>query len=400
MGTLGGYGCRMSVAAPKSTPRPHFAALDGFRGLLALFVAVYHTIWMSWPNASAFLNNGAVIIDLFFAFSGFLMFTLYADRLGPDGAVRDFMAKRFARLFPLHLFMLAAFVGFAVLRLAAHAYGLAQSDPGEVLPFQPGAVDSWRNLLAHLTMTHAMGGADSLAFNPPSWTVGAEFYTYAAFAGVAAVFAGRKLGPVGAAALLVGIVALYATLALVKPDMDVTFDLGLLRCLAGFAIGCLAARARQLGWFTLGRQATPVEVSVLALSIAFTVYCGGKLQFFVGPVLFLFVVVFTQDKGAVSRLMSARPFPMLARISYSVYLTHVLIAIGFDIVVGQALGGVWPDWRAHHGFGTLLLLPYIATVIGVSLLTYRFVELPGGQWLRHRLCQRQRPAVDEAVPAR
>ena len=388
----------MDRPRPTSEPRrPHFAALDGFRGLLALAVAIYHTIWLSYPNSSAFLNNGAVIIDLFFAFSGFLMFRLYAERLQADAAIRDFMAKRFARLMPMHLFMLAAFVGFALLRLVAHEVGLAHSEPGEVLPFEPGAREGWRNLFAHLSLTHAMGGADALAYNPPSWTVGAEFYTYAIFAGVVGWLGARAWGRAGVAVMLFGIVATYTMLASLKPDMDITFDLGFFRCLAGFFVGGLAWRAREVGWLTIRSRAGSAEWATLLGAIAFTVWCGGRAQFLVGPVLFVFLLVFTQDRGPLSRLLSARPFPFLARISYSVYLSHVLIAIGFDIVASLALGPVWPEWRTHEAFGTLLLVPYLAVVIGVSALTYRFVEVPGGRWLRRRFCARTQPAVDASA---
>ena len=382
----------MSGAVPQS--RPHFAALDGFRGLLALVVAVYHTIWLSWPNSSAFLNNGAVIIDLFFAFSGFLMCTLYARSMAGDGRIRDFMTKRAARLMPLHLFMLAAFAAFAVARLLAHDFGIAGREAGEILPFEPGAAESWRNLAAHLTLTHAMGGADRLAFNPPSWTVGAEFYTYALFAGVAAVF-GRKLWQgYGIAAIIALTVALYAALFAVAPDMDLTHDLGFLRCVAGFTVGALAWRARDHGWFELMRRASLWEWLILLGAVAFVVWCGGGAQFLVGPVLFGFVVVFTQDRGAISRWLAAPVFGFLARISYSVYMVHVLIAIGFDIALGLLLGGTWPEWRVTESFGTVLLVPYLAVVIGVSTLTYRFVEVPGGRCIRRRLRASVPPALD------
>lgn len=379
------------------TQRPHYAALDGFRGLLALFVAVYHTIWLSYPNSSAFLNNGAVIIDLFFAFSGFLMFSLYAETLQREGAVRDFMVRRFARLMPMHLFMLGAFVAFALARLLAHEIGLASHEAGEVLPFQPGAVESWRNLLAHLTLTHASGGADQLAFNPPSWTVGAEFWTYALFAVVAAALGRRAWSGWGVWAMIAVITAIYACLFALKPSMDITHDLGWVRCVAGFLVGGLAWRIRDAEGFRVGRPALVEWATVIGATL-FTILCAGKGQFLVGPVLLLFVVVFTQDRGPVSRLLSARPFPFLARISYSVYLSHVLIAIAFDIAAGQTVGAVWPEWRVHEGFGTLLLVPYLAVVIGVSALTYRYVEVPGGRWLKRVLSAQPQRTVD-ALPA-
>jgi len=114
----------------------YYSALDGFRGLLAIFVAIYHTIWISHPQEWRFFGNGPVIIDLFFAFSGFLMWRLYADRLETSVQAKAFIKRRFARLYPLHVFMLFVFVAYALARLLAHKFGFSEHNPGEVLPFQ------------------------------------------------------------------------------------------------------------------------------------------------------------------------------------------------------------------------------------------------------------------------
>ena len=370
----------------------YFAALDGFRGLLALTVAIYHTIWISTINSSAFFNNGPVIIDLFFVFSGFLMFTLYARKLKDAASARSFLVKRFARLYPLHLFMLAVFVAFAAARLWAHKIGLASHQAGEILPFQAGADENWRALIAHLTMTHAMGGADSLTFNPPSWTIGAEFYTYFLFIGFMLLMARRTFGKGIALGLTAAIAGVYAVLAGLKPDMDITYDLGVLRCAAGFFIGVLAARLFQNGPSKIvTRHASLIEALVLAGSVAFVIFCAGKAQFLVGPVLFLFVYVFAHDGGVISRLMSGRIFGFLARISYSVYMIHVIIAIFFGIFAERFIAGNFPNWNVSGWGGDLLLIPYLACVILASYLTYKFVEIPGGRFLRRLFSPKSTP---------
>lgn len=378
-----------------SADRHHFVALDGFRGVLALFVAVYHTIWLSWPNSTAFLDNGAVIIDLFFAFSGFLMFTLYGGLLQRRGAVRDFMIRRFARLMPLHLFMLAVFVGFSVLRLLAHHWGIAHQDAGEILPFEAGAVESARNLLAHLTLTHAMSGADQLAFNPPSWTVGAEFYTYILFAALMVAWGTRKIGWGAMAGLGLIVASIYAYIWTQKPDLNITYDLGFLRCVAGFFTGVIAAFWVKTNPINFGRFATYAEAFTLIGATLFVIYCPGKAQFFVAPILLIFIAVFSSDAGLISKGLGAPVFGFLAKISYSVYLTHVIIAIGFEIAFNIVLGPFWPEWSVHHGFGTLLLVPYLVVVIAVSTLTYHGIERPGGRWVRSVM--RRRP-VKRAMP--
>jgi len=128
------------------TEQDYYAALDGFRGLLAVFVAIYHTIWISHPQTWSFFENGPVIIDLFFAFSGFLMWRLYSNRLETVDQAKAFMKRRFARLYPLHFFMTFVFLAFAIVRVLAHKMGFAEQTVGEILPFEAGASETWFSL--------------------------------------------------------------------------------------------------------------------------------------------------------------------------------------------------------------------------------------------------------------
>ncbi len=356
----------------------YFAALDGFRGLLAIFVAVYHTIWLSHPNQWAFFNNGPVIIDLFFAFSGFLMWRLYSETISTPGQVAGFLKRRFARLYPLHLFMTVVFMGFAVLRLVAHKVGLATTTPGEILPFESGAAETWAALFQHLTLTQSLGLSDSLSFNPPSWTIGAEFCAYLVFAAI--MLWAKPKRAVDFALMAVAVGVLYFGLSRVGENLNLTYDFGFWRCCAGFFTGVLTAKlySKTQALFQKGStlQMTVLEVVTLLGSIGFVVYAGGKTQFFVAPVLLIFVLVFAQDGGLISRFMSGRVFRYLAKISYSVYMTHVIVAIGFAIVIEAVLGELPRD----HA-GDLWLVFYLCAVIGVSHLTQRYVERPGGKWV-------------------
>jgi len=366
----------------------YFAALDGFRGLLALFVAIHHTTWFSYLNYRSFINEGFIIIDVFFAFSGFLMYTLYQGKLTDKASCVNFMQRRFARLYPIHLFMVLVFLSFAVLRVVAHKVGIAEHEVGEILPFSAGSAEGWGSLLSNLTLTHSMGLHDSLAFNFPSWTISVEFFAYFIFMAMMVWLPPKKGWHFGLIMLLV--LMIYAGLSRVKPNMDITYDYGFFRCLGGFFTGVVAAwiygeRRRKNN--DMARPnfalATCLEVATIVLSVAFILYFKGPLQFMVAPVIFCFIFVFASDGGAVSRFMSLPVFGYLAKISYSVYMVHVIIAIAFSIiglrlfpdylVVGDVENGLWGD---------MFLIPYLLCVIGVSHFTWKFIEIPGGKFLR------------------
>lgn len=362
----------------------YFRALDGFRGALAVFVAIYHTSWLSYINSTRFLDNGTVIIDLFFALSGFLMFILYSQSLSNGLEVRKFLTRRFARLYPLHLFTLFMALGYCVFRLLIAYSGLAETEPGESLPFQPGSPNTLYSFMMHVFLLHSMGVTEALSFNVPSWTISVEFFTYIVFAGVT-VFA-RPHKAWHFLCITMGCFLIYFALSHVKPNMNITYDYGFFRCMAGFFLGGVAAFLFSKSQAIFAKlsflKKTALEGVVIAGSTAFVIYCPGKLQFFVGPILLIFITVFAFDGGAISKFMSHKFFAYLAKISYSIYMVHFVIALMFGILLHSVLPLVLGSaWEVSQGTGDLFLLPYLAVVIGVSHLTQRYVEVPGGKWV-------------------
>ena len=369
------------IPAKQAQPQ-YFAALDGFRGVLALMIAVYHTMWMSHANSSALLTNGPVLVDIFFVFSGFLMFTLYDGRLNSGADGKAFIKRRLARIYPIHFVMLLVALMYAFARLAAHWVGLATVTPGEILPFQPGATETLQSFISNLTLTQSMGFHDHLSYNMPSWTVSVEFWTYFVFLGM--MLWARPKKPWHFMVIAALIAVNYYVLSRLKPDMDFHYDLGFWRCLGGFFTGVLVAYIHRMvrpkfqkmqlsNWL-----ATLIELVVLFILVGFVIYFPGKAQFFIAPVAFIFVLGFSFDMGGVSGFMGTRVLRYLGKISYSVYMVHILISLCFSIVAEMILPRLFgPLWNATQVPGDLMLIPYLALVIVISHFTYKYVEMPG-----------------------
>ncbi|MEP1229433.1 MAG: acyltransferase [Litorimonas sp.] len=388
------------ISSPQNKPI-YFGALDGFRGVFALLVAVHHSAWFSYLNYRSFIDQAFVIIDLFFAFSGFLLYTLYHNKLSNRDECKAFMKRRFARLYPLHLFMLLVFIAYAGVRILANKVGVSDLGADEILPFHAGAPENWASILSNLTLTHSMGVHDYLSFNYPSWTVSVEFFTYFLFMALMVWLPPRKIWHFVLMGL--GVIAIYYGLSQVPPKdgftpkMDITYNFGFFRCVAGFFIGVIVARiygivrAKDLSPLRWNVTIwTLIELGMIVIGGVFLVYFQGPLQFYVGPVIFLFMLIFAFDGGAISRFMSCKPFQYLAKISYSVYMVHVIVALGFGILgprlfpnhisipklldFGAEGSGIWGD---------VYMVPYLITVIVISHFTYHFVERPGGKLLRN-----------------
>src|SRR5437868_13423529 len=214
------------MTSPTSAPAVanRFDALDGWRGLCACLVVLFHFHGYSPVYTSALVRNSYLFVDFFFVLSGFVIAWNYAHRLDSWADVKRFLILRLGRVYPLHLFMLLCFVGYETLRL------LNQPD-AFAAPNSPSAV------ITNLLLLQSMGVHDSLTWNGPSWSISTEWWSYVLFALVCA-WLGMRNGFLLAVALVAPLLLMWLS----KSGMDTTFDWGFIRCIFGFALGVACSR--------------------------------------------------------------------------------------------------------------------------------------------------------------
>lgn len=147
----------------------HLEELTSIRALAAFSVVIFH-IMLPIPVGSGFIGNlvsdGHLGVDLFFMLSGFILTKVYLLSW-EDGTFdyRQFLVNRVARIYPLHLFMLLAFVvAFqfdAILKARLVREGA-----------------NWSELYWQIFLMHSWGITDRLSWNFPSWSVSAEAFAY------------------------------------------------------------------------------------------------------------------------------------------------------------------------------------------------------------------------------
>jgi peptidoglycan/LPS O-acetylase OafA/YrhL len=118
-------------SAPLLKPKPHFALLDGMRGVAALAVVIFHFMEWVYPDAHQnVIGHGFLAVDFFFCLSGFVIGYAYDERLSSLG-IWAFFKARLIRLHPLvvlgSVLGLLAFL-FDPLEAYPSSYG-----PGKVL---------------------------------------------------------------------------------------------------------------------------------------------------------------------------------------------------------------------------------------------------------------------------
>jgi peptidoglycan/LPS O-acetylase OafA/YrhL len=363
--------------------------LTPLRGIAALWVVFYHfsndyLTQLNTKDFSHIIPKGYLAVDLFFLLSGFVLAHVYGAGLecGRPCRFLPFIRARLARVYPLHLFVLIAFVSLTL------AIGGLHHPSGEITaPIPLTGERSLTALIANLFMLQGVH-AGGLSWNYPAWSISTEFMAYLAFPLLLPMVwrAGPRLR-LGLAVVLLGALAgfSYAT-----NDYFNQWDgaLAVLRCLDEFLLGCVA-------YVSFGRK----EGGILGSDwIAFATL--GLLLLLLqsnGPdiatvLLFALLIGATvANDGRFAQLLNARPLVWLGQISYSLYLVQDLI----KYATTESLAAVGLHHRQLSIPDSLALgAAMIVACLAVSTLTYRLVEEPARRLMKHG----RRPRRTLAMP--
>jgi len=365
-----------------------FVVFDGWRGVCALFIALYHFGAYGHFYHMAFVRHSFLFVDFFFVLSGFVMSYAYLEKLQdwPD-AIR-FMIRRFGRLWPLHVAMI-------IVLLLPEAIKLVLTRLGNVSANTPAFSDSTSvlSLVTNFLLMHSLGVHDRLTWNFPSWAVSTEFYTYVVFC-FFCVLVPRKPAVVRKNT---SILMIFATGLIVaafsKTFVNTTYSYGFARCVYGFFFGFLVynlyrSDIRFSGW---------LEIPTVIVISAFVVLLGDQVWSIAAPLVFGFaLLVFSSAAGPISRLMLTRPFVLLGTLSYSLYMVHWVLfsfiarlTTFIEKISGITLNVIEDTALDSDGLPTKLLffgskwimdasaILYLGVVIVVASITYQLIEEPG-----------------------
>lgn len=367
---------------------PEIRALTGLRIIAALLVVVFHmrgNLRAAFPDFTdavwPVLDSGEMGVDLFFALSGFVLTLNYVDavgvRLSRSGTAR-FLWARVARVWPAYVVtLLIAGIWHAGLPV------IGWQDPVPVRDFS--ALSFLRQF--GLVVLWSEGDYDRLTWNGPAWSVSAEALAYLAFP-VMALLLFRLDRAVRARTLVwLGLAALVPLLVLGSEGLHEPF-VWLIRLAGAFAAGALAALAVRKVWAHVGDHRYGSWPTVLTwLSIAgvvgtlYVTYGIDRPQARVLAVVFfpLLLVGLSLSRSGVARFLGTGPMVFGGRISYSVYLTHMLLVI-------EPFWALQTRWPGPLGDETVVAklffvaVPVLACVAG--WLLWRFVEEPAQRKMR------------------
>ena len=357
-----------------------FTVLDSFRGIFALCVVVFHTHYFNSITETSFFRGSDSFVDFFFVLSGFVITHSYAYK--KDISFKKFTLSRFFRLFPLHIATLIFYILLELCKLVAYRYGIAfnkppfsaENDPSQIIP----------NLLLLQSWTTY---TNALSFNYPAWSISIEFYIYLIFF-ITLLVKGLYRN------ILWFFIASIATLLFSNSYLTTAdiLSITVLRGLSGFFAGALTylLYKNTHNIIKLGTIGSSLFEISLFISILFVISSNFDNKGIV--LLFLFsasIFIFAFEKGLLSSLFSKQLFNGIGKLSYSIYMTHapiLFMILSLYMILEKFLKTksmtLMIKGCRFVDFGSIFLnnlgvLITVITVLLVSNITYKYIEIPG-----------------------
>lgn len=356
-------------AVPNLT-RTHYSTIDGLRGMAILLVVIYH-LCLNHPEMHS-SNPGFLLglaqfgwagVDLFFVLSGFLITGILLDTKSKPHYLRNFLVRRFLRIWPLYYLALAVFILLPPL--------LMQTVPDELQRMHDE--QAWFWLYSANWLFAREGGFNGVA-GGYFWSLAVEEQFYILWPAFV-YFLSRKQ-------LMLACIAMFVCtigFRLVHFSMGATPSAVYVMThthLDGLAIGALiAAGLREPGSAAMVQRLAPIAgvIGVIGLLLvrwqAGAFFFSERLVALIGlsfaALAFGYALIRTLSSPAgtlLSRALSSAPMVAMGRYSYALYLVHVPVAV----VVAKLMLGE-SALAARTGLPTAFLL-YFLTTFGLSVL--------------------------------
>lgn len=343
--------------------RPRLYSIDALRGVAAVGVVIWHYQWYFGRQVFPLLfqpvySNGQLLVDTFFAISGFILSYSYCQRISSTRELIAYVGSRISRLYPLHVATLFATAAlFAGMRARGLPFGF----------FYDSVNNDRYHFFLNLGLLQQVGLQRGYSFDAPSWSISTELWV--SFLLGPLLWLPKKLRWLPLIALTLATCWLRACYyhSLRGPLM---VDMYLVRTAAGVLTGALAYQLWSLrpSWntklagscllagagLTLWALQTPAPNPLNRVAELVAASAGGAL-----------LVVGAASSKLAERISRRRPLVWLGDVSFSLYLWH------YPLVAALSLTRV-----SEHVLGEDMFLLYLVAVFALATASQRWIERP------------------------
>ena len=367
--------------------KPHYALLDGLRGVAALLVVWYHVFegfqFAGNKPVIDFINHGYLAVDFFFILSGFVVGYAYDSRWGKTLTLEGFFRRRLIRLQPMVI--MGAVIGAASFLIS----GMERWDGTHatlwltflafvcgclMLPALPGMPREVR------------GNGEMFPLNGPCWSLFFEYIGNIVYALLIRRLSTRLLA-VLSFALCCALTWFAVTDQSGYESIGVGWTVdrtnilgGMLRMLCPFTMGILMSRLFKPLRQARGAFWTSAALLLIIFHVPY-IYSDGALSlngvFEAACIIAVFpLVVWYAASGKTTDIASTRICRFLGDISYPLYIVHYPLMYAFYMWLIKTR-----QYTLHETWPAALAV--VAGSIILAWLCLKLYDMPVRKWLRN-----------------
>jgi peptidoglycan/LPS O-acetylase OafA/YrhL len=382
---------------PKISMYNQINSLTALRGIAALVVVVHHFSYYTLPKTgstlsvySNFFRNGYLSVDFFFILSGFIMTHVYIEDFSlkvNSSKYRSYLLSRFARIYPLHIFILSLFIGLEILK---------------IFLLNNSAFTGKFNLTALFANFFLLQAFDlncpplfwcDTYWNEPAWSISVEFVIYCIFP----FFLFLLLRNNEKNDLKIYAFALFSILLLIaftRGNLDSIIGIPSIarcgiECILGIITYKIYRRGNYRNYFNLNLLVIIAITWIVLIMNYYWNYWRSLHDWLILPAFSILILAASiNNNSVISQFLNSRIMLYFGTISYSIYMVHWFVQ--------ELLKTLW-IYKFHHVFGKGFTEYEALTSLGVFLmiiilaasLTYRFVEVPMRNYLKSIILAKQ-----------
>jgi len=349
--------------------------LDGLRGIFSLMIVFFHYKENYLPDFMCqlfFIRECYTFVDFFFVLSGYVIAVNYHNKISDFSKFRNYIKKRFFRLFPLLFYTVTLTLIFDLIGNFYLPNLVKNVDEVSTLLMR------YLDTLTFMNSTPVLGSSSGI--NGVSWSISSEMISYFVFGSVSLFAIGQKKNFV-----ILTVIIFCFLFSIYNGSHFNTGDYGFIRGLISFNLGYFVWLLSLKKIKVNNYLEFLIPVFLLTMFYLMNNYMSGfnKQMFglFVVPIFFsVSILLLLNTNGLITKVLNTKPLVFLGEISYSVYLNHAIFILVGPKIIFNILG--LPQNTSTEIFVFLMI---ITTIIIYSKLTYVYVEKKGGQLLKKKL---------------